>query len=674
MNLVQKFLRSFLKAFPLVALSLTPAYGQWAFGVGNTLAETANSVAVDGSGNVYITGTFQGTVDFDPSGGTSNLTSAGNTDVYFAKYSSSGVLTWAKNIGGTGADVSNGIVVDGSGNVYITGYFNSTADFDPNAGTSNLVSNGGTDIFLAKYNSSGSLTWANKIGGTSNELGRAVALDGSGNVYITGEYRSTVDFDPGAGTQSLTSAGNADVFVAEYSSAGAYVLAFGMGGTSIDAGYGIGVDGVGLISVAGRFQGTADFDPGAGTSNLTSAGGYDIFLAQYDNTGALQHDYGFGGLNNDWALGLVVDNGGGDMYVTGQFDGTVDFNPLVGVTNLTSNGGVDAFFAKYDASLGLVWAKNVGGSSDDAANGIAFDGSGNVYITGDYQTTLNDADFDPGAGTAILNGYGLFFAKYNSSGSYVWAKAVTATGGSGNTGKSIAVDGSGNVYVTGVFIETTDFDPGSGTTTITNNSSDDVFLAKYTSSGVLPVQMTSMRATVSGVNSELHWRTESEVHNYGFDVERRGLGSTSDWLKVGFIAGAGTTNGPREYSYLDQSLAPGRYAYRIKQIDQDGSFQYTGSVEVEVGSVPKELKLYQNYPNPFNPTSSIAFSVPEDGAVSLKVYDVVGREVATLFQGEAKAGYAVQATFDASRLASGIYTARLLFGGKQLLQKMVLMK
>ncbi|MGB2868664.1 MAG: T9SS type A sorting domain-containing protein [Bacteroidota bacterium] len=672
--MLQKFSRLFMKVLPVLALSLAPANGQWAFGIGNTNAENVTGIALDAGGNVLITGTFQGIVDFDPSGGTTNLTSAGNTDVFIAKYNSSGALVWAGKVGGSGADVSYGIAVDASSNVFITGYFNSTADFDPGAGTSNLVSNGGTDIFLAKYSSTGSLTWAENIGGTSNELARAIAVDAGGNVYITGEYRSTVDFDPGAGTQNRTAAAGGDIFVAEYTSGGAYVLAIGMGGTSIDAGYGIGVDGVGLITVTGRFQGTADFDPTAGTTNLTSSGGFDIFLAQYDNTGALQFAYGFGQTTDDYALGLAVDGNGGDIYVIGKFEGTVDFNPLAGTTNLTSAGLEDVFFARYDASGSLMFAKNVAGPGSELGNAIAFDGSGNVYITGSYQTTLNDADFDPGAGTAILNGYGLFFAKYNSSGSYVWAKAVTATSGSGNEGNAIAVDGSGNVYVAGVFIETTDFDPGAGTTTVTNNTSNDIFLAKYSSSGVLPVQMTSMDARAHGMDSELRWHTASEVHNYGFDIERRGIGVSNDWMKVGFVAGAGTTNSPHEYSYLDHNLSPGRYAYRIRQIDQDGSLHYTQSVEVEVGSVPKELKLFQNYPNPFNPTSSITFSVPEDGTASLKVYDMVGREVATLFQGDVKAGYAVQATFDARQLASGVYVGRLQFGGKQLLQKMVLMK
>lgn len=675
MNLLKKFSGFLAWALPVVALSLSPAYGQWAFGIGNTSAESPNGVAVDGSGNVYITGIFQGTVDFDPSGGTTNLASAGNNDVFIAKYNSSGALVWADRIGTTTDEFSFGIALDASSNVHVVGYFSGTVDFDPGAGTSNLTSNGGTDIFFAKYNSSGGLVWAKNVGGTSNEVGRAIGLDGSGNVFITGEFRSTADFDPGAGTQNLTSAGLADVFVAEYTSAGVYVLALSMGGTSNDIGYGIGVDGVGLITVTGRFQGTADFDPSVSTTNLVSAGGYDIFLAQYDNTGAIQWAYGSGQTTDDYAFGLAVDNGGGDMYVTGKFEGTVDFNPLAGVTNLTSNGVEDAFFAKYDASGTLLWAKNVAGSGADFANAITFDGSGNVYVAGSFQTTLNDADFDPGAGTAILNGYGMFFAKYTSTGAYVWAKAVTAIAGSGNTAKGIAVDGSGNVYVTGVFIETADFDPGTGTTTVTNNSSNDIFLAKYTSSGVLPVQLTALAATTSGAGAELSWGTATELNSYGFAIERRKMndGSSQEWSNIGFIAGAGTSNAPHEYSFADRSVLPGRYAYRIKQIDNDGSFQYFGNAEVEVGLTVSRFEIESNYPNPFNPTTVISYQLPVASMVHLKIFDVMGREVETLVNQEMPAGqHRLQWT--ASHVSSGTYFCRLEAGGKVAISKMILMK
>jgi hypothetical protein len=145
-------------------------------------------------------------------------------------------------------------------------------------------------------------------------------------------------------------------------------------------------------------------------------------------------------------------------------------------------------------------------------------------------------------------------------------------------------------------------------------------------------------------------------------------------MTVGFVQGAGTSSSPREYSFTDKPNQPGRYAYRIKQIDHSGTFTYTSAVEVIIGLAPLEFTLGQNYPNPFNPTTAIEFTLPQDGHVILKVYDVSGREVAKLVDEERTAGVYQQVSFDASRLASGMYIARLQMGGMQLLKKMVLVK
>jgi hypothetical protein len=200
--------------------------------------------------------------------------------------------------------------------------------------------------------------------------------------------------------------------------------------------------------------------------------------------------------------------------------------------------------------------------------------------------------------------------------------------------------------------------------------------------GPVPVEMTSFTATITtkNWNAELHWETATEVNNYGFEVERRRIQNVEcrmqneEWENVAFVQGSGTSNSPREYSYSDANLPSGRYAYRLKQIDQDGLFKYSQSLEVEIGLAPKVLALEQNYPNPFNPTTTIEFTVPEDGHVSLRVYNSLGQLVATVFDGEAKAGYIQKATFNASRLSSGVYFSRLQYNEKTLLKKLVLMK
>jgi hypothetical protein len=193
----------------------------------------------------------------------------------------------------------------------------------------------------------------------------------------------------------------------------------------------------------------------------------------------------------------------------------------------------------------------------------------------------------------------------------------------------------------------------------------------------LPVEMTSFTAVMRGTSALLNWSTATEVNNNGFEIERRAVNgeqvTVNSWIKVGFVPGAGTSNSPKSYSFQDAQLAPGAYVYRIKQIDNDGSFKYSASTQVDAG-VSNALKLGGNYPNPFNPTTNIQFSVPENGYASLKVYNMLGQEVATLFSGMATAGHYIPATFNASRLASGIYFARLQFNGKSLVQRMLLTK
>ncbi|MFI5204684.1 MAG: SBBP repeat-containing protein, partial [Flavobacteriales bacterium] len=259
---------------------------QWAFNIGPGGSDIAQSIAVDGSGNVYVAGNFGGTADFDPGAGTANFTSAGSFDIFFAKYSSSGALIWAKTIGGSAQEGCYRIIVDAAGDVYIAGFYNGTVDFDPNAGIVNLSGSGQEDGFFAKYTPAGNIVWAKKLGGTNNDFARSIAVDNTGVVYVTGHFQGTVDFDPGAGVQNLISAGGADVFIGKYDVNGNYIWAVRIGQSSYDLGHDIVIDGSGNCYVSGIFYGNVDFDPGPGTANLSSLGpSDDIFLAAYSTTG-----------------------------------------------------------------------------------------------------------------------------------------------------------------------------------------------------------------------------------------------------------------------------------------------------------------------------------------------------------------------------------------------------
>jgi hypothetical protein len=195
-------------------------------------------------------------------------------------------------------------------------------------------------------------------------------------------------------------------------------------------------------------------------------------------------------------------------------------------------------------------------------------------------------------------------------------------------------------------------------------------------SNVLPVELTSFTTShVSAHQVVLHWRTATELNNAGFDVERRNSGGDAQaWRRLGFVAGAGTSNAPREYGYADATVSAGRYEYRLKQIDRDGRWEYSKVIEAEAGAVPNVFELSQNYPNPFNPSTTLSFTVPSDGYASLKVYTALGQQAALVYEGGVQAGVRHDVTFDASGLASGVYFARLEFNGRQLMRKITLMK
>jgi hypothetical protein len=214
-------------------------------------------------------------------------------------------------------------------------------------------------------------------------------------------------------------------------------------------------------------------------------------------------------------------------------------------------------------------------------------------------------------------------------------------------------------------------DPYVGTSVLTNISTFGSFLIG--NSGALPVQLVSFAVKAGKSGAILYWSTATETNNYGFEIERRSVGLNT-WQRIGFVAGAGTSSSVHEYSFTDRTVAPGRYAYRLKQVDNDGTFTFSGAAEVEIGLAAREFKLESNYPNPFNPTTTIEFTLAEDGRALLRVYNMLGQEVAKLFDGEAQAGRVQRVKFDASGLPSGLYFAKLEAGKQQMMRKMMLMK
>ncbi len=430
----------------------------WARAMGGSSAEEGTAVAVDTSGNVYTTGSFySSTSDFDPGPRVSNLINAGGRDIFVSKLDSNGNFVWAKGFGSSGDDSAYDIVVDTSGNAYVTGRFKNTVDFDPGLGVSNLVSAGAYDVFICKLDSSGSLVWAKSMGGISTCEGNGIFVDDSGNVYTTGNFYGTVDFDPGAGFFNLSSAGRHDFFISKLDSSGNYVWAKSLGGSSYDAGNDIFVDKSGNVYTTGNFQGDVDFDPGVGTYSLFG-GGDDIFVSKLDKNGDFVWARAMtGNGENDAAHGIFVDRST-NVYTTGLFQSTLDFDPGAGIFNMSSAGSADIFISKLDSNGNFIWARSMGSTSEEVGSDISVDGSGNVYIVGSFFETV---DFDPGPGVVNLTSAGdtdVFISKLDSDGNFVWAKSMG--GAVYDEGKGLSVNSSGKIYATGYFHGTVDFDPG----------------------------------------------------------------------------------------------------------------------------------------------------------------------------------------------------------------------
>jgi hypothetical protein len=188
----------------------------------------------------------------------------------------------------------------------------------------------------------------------------------------------------------------------------------------------------------------------------------------------------------------------------------------------------------------------------------------------------------------------------------------------------------------------------------------------------LPVQLVSFNALVVKDKVELNWKTATELNNYGFNVERKP--ETGEWTDIGFVKGSDKSNSPRNYSFVDNSASYGNYSYRLKQLDKDGIYQYSSVVNANAGQIPKDFVLNQNYPNPFNPSTRIQFGVNINTHASLVVYNIIGREVITLFNDEVIAGQIYDVIFNGNNLLIGIYYYTLRAGNYTETKKLLLLK
>jgi hypothetical protein len=392
-------------------------------------------------------------------------------------------LIYSTYIGGIYTDKGYGIAADAFGNAYIIGQTNSS-NYDTTSGAFQTVGGGDYDAFVSKINSTGTnLIYSSYIGGSNDDIGYSIAIDGSGNAYITGETRST-NFPSTTGAFQTANAGSYDVFVTKLNSTGsALIYSTYIGGSNVDQAYGIAIDGSGNAYITGSTS-SNDFDITSGAFQTTKIGTQkDVFVTKLNSTGtSLIYSTYIGGSDHDYGNAIAID-GSGNAYITGGVYSN-DFDITPGAFQTTHGGGTyDVFVSKLNSTgTNLIYSTYIGGSSNDEGKGIAIDGSGNAYITG--WTSSNNYDITPGSfQTSYWGSPDMFVTKLNSTGTALIYS--TYIGGAGwDQGNGIAIDGSGNAYITGYsnssnYVTTSD----AVQTNFSGGNYTDVIFTKLNSSG-----------------------------------------------------------------------------------------------------------------------------------------------------------------------------------------------
>ncbi|QQS37580.1 MAG: T9SS type A sorting domain-containing protein [Ignavibacteriales bacterium] len=561
---------------------------------------------------------------------------------------------WTKTFGGTNIDIGHSVEQTSDGGYIITGY------------TRSFGTMSGRNLWLIKTDENGNQIWNNALGGNSDDEGHCVKQSNDGGYIIAGLTNSF-----GAGVK--------DVYLVKTDSLGSLQWQKTFGGNSDDEGYSV-------------IQSSDDGFVIAGVTSSFTSGGRDLYLVKTDVAGNLVWQKNLGGLSSDgaWEIQNTSDNGfiiagwtfsqgpgalGNAWLVKTDSAGNEQWNKYFGgadvdraysvqqtvdngyiLTGYTSSFGAgldDMLLIKTDSIGNQSWMKTFGGTGRDYGYSIDVTSDSGFIIAG-YTLSF-------GAG-----GDDLWLVKTDYAGNQMWSKTFGGT--SSEIAYSVIETIDGSFVVTGHTLSY-----GAGV--------HDVWLLKISES--IPVELINFSAEVRNDVIFLNWSTASEENNYGFIIERRKVNSFSgddgttnqnnDWIEMGFVEGTGNSTQVVDYSFRDKNIFNGTYQYRLKQIDYNGSFQYSGIIEIDYHKLIQSFELEQNYPNPFNPSTTIKFALPKDAVVTLKVYDALGAEVTTIVNQQLEAGY-YKYDWNASGYAGGMYIYRLQAGEFTSVKKMVILK
>jgi hypothetical protein len=506
---------------------------------------------------------------------------------------------WAKGITCTEEFSPSSVKTDSDGNIFVAGEFSDIAEFNTGHESAALESFGYDDIFISKFNTNGQLIWVKNIGGKYNDVCNSMTLDENSNIYITGRFSSTVDFNPGEGNYELESNSGADIYIAKYDSSGVFLWAVRIGGEGYndgdDEGTSIITDNDGNVLVTGWFQGTVDFNPGAGVHNLSTAR-VSCFILKLSADGEFI-----------WAEKINSPDGGveghtirtdskNNVYVSGLFKAATDFNPGEGTSVLEPAEDFAAFLVKLDKNANFRWAIQPGGyainTNLDKKRPFEIDSEGNIILAFDFRNTV---DFNPTEEETLLTSDGnftdVFIQKLDSLGNLLWVKQIggpdyEALGG-------LHLDENNNIYMTGYYTGTVDFDPGTSTYELTagNEWNIGLYIAKYSPEGNLvwahPVNWLENDGTYS--------------YGYGNDITTDMAGNV---ISVGKFGGKYNFNPNGIASVL--SSADSEYSFSGYVIKLDGITTGMNHFENDIS--------FKYYPNPFTDKITISGKVQFENA------------------------------------------------------------
>jgi len=459
----------------------------WGKSFGGISEDTVRNMVVDSQGNCYITGYFAKTAIFQEGQNPISLSTDifGFSDIYVAKINAEGVVLWAKSFGGPDHDYGNGIALDAQGNILITGIFTQTAMFNPGGEGGELTSNGFQDLFVLKLNQDGNFIWVKGFGSPNYEESVSVATDATGNVYLTGYFFSSIDFDPSENEYIMNvTSDSSNGFIMKMNAAGEFVWAKQIGASGASYSGSVKVAQNGEIYVLGAFTGATDLNPAANGEFLVESAGKDIYLLRLDATGNFLNAYTSAVLNESSTTEAprFTTDALGNIFIIGNFMGTVNFDPMQngsGFTLSTDGFLYNSFVLKISPEGTPAWVKKITGNGMTLTYDIAVSAQNNILISGYFTGsaefgTINIAQQSP-------NYMDSFFAKMNANGEFQSANSFAGTGGA--DGHEIELGPENSIYLSSAYHETVDLNPLEGELTMAaagNEGYADIYLIKLT--------------------------------------------------------------------------------------------------------------------------------------------------------------------------------------------------